>query len=133
MVGDLLSVYQYVIIVILMMVGFYGLIASENLIKKLIGLMVFKSAALLFYGVTAYVQGNVSPILHIDAQGAVIQSVNDVAVIYANPLSHSFILIMMILLIAIIALAMSMIIRIKEAYGTIEELDILAIEQSKKS
>ena len=46
---ELLGLYHYWVFAILLMIGFYAVIAKLNLIKKLIGLSLFQSAVFLLY------------------------------------------------------------------------------------
>ena len=58
------SRFNYWIYVILMMIGLWGMIAKNNLIKKLIGMSVFQTAIILFYVSVAVKSENSSiPIL----------------------------------------------------------------------
>ena len=45
----LLGLYNYWIVVVLMMVGFYIVIAHGNLIKKIVGLSIFQTSVFIFY------------------------------------------------------------------------------------
>ena len=47
--SDALGLYNYWIAIFLMMVGFYNVIASNNLVKKLIGLSIFQTSVFLLY------------------------------------------------------------------------------------
>ena len=47
--SDALGLYNYWIAIFLMMVGFYNVIASGNLVKKLIGLSIFQTSVFLLY------------------------------------------------------------------------------------
>ena len=46
---NFLGIYYYWVFAILLMVGFYAVIAKLNLIKKLIGLSLFQAAVFLLY------------------------------------------------------------------------------------
>ena len=108
----LLGLYNYWIVVVLMMVGFYIVIAHGNLIKKIVGLSIFQTSVFIFYISMAKVDGGTAPIL---AEG--IQQ-------YSNPLPHVLILTAIVVGIATTALGLALAVRIKEAYGSIEEEEI---------
>ena len=108
----LLGLYNYWIVVVLMMVGFYIVIAHGNLIKKIVGLSIFQTSVFIFYISMAKVDGGTAPIL---ADG--IER-------YSNPLPHVLILTAIVVGIATTALALALAVCIKEAYGSIEEEDI---------
>ena len=44
-----LSRYVYFMVVILLVIGIYGILGKRNLMKKLIGLNIFQTAIFLFY------------------------------------------------------------------------------------
>ena len=75
-----LGLYNYWIAVILMMTGFYIVISSGNLIKKIIGLNIFQVSVFLFYISMGKITGGTAPIK------------TDGASIYSNPLPHVLIL-----------------------------------------
>ena len=108
----LMEHYNYWIVVVLMMIGFYIVIAHGNLIKKIIGLSIFQTSVFILYISMANIDGGTAPIL---AKG--IEQ-------YSNPLPHVLILTAIVVGIATTALGLALTIRIKEAYGTIEEEEI---------
>jgi len=111
------------IVVLLMMIGLYIVIAHGNLIKKLVGLTIFQTSVFIFYISMAKVDGGTAPIL------------SEQLVKYSNPLPHVLILTAIVVGIATTALALALVVRIKEAYGSIEEDDIQqqdTLEQSKE-
>lgn len=104
--------YNYWIVVVLMMIGFYIVIAHGNLIKKIVGLSIFQTSVFIFYISMAKVDGGTAPIL---AEG-ISQ--------YSNPLPHVLILTAIVVGIATTALGLALAVRINEAYGSIEEEEI---------
>ena len=106
------DLYNYWIFIFLMMVGFYIVIAQGNLVKKIIGLNIFQTAVFLLYISMGKVKGGTAPIIM------------SADVSYSNPLPHVLILTAIVVGVATTALAMALIIRIRKAYGTIEEQDI---------
>ncbi|WP_339900607.1 cation:proton antiporter subunit C [Paraglaciecola polaris] len=100
------------IVVVLMMCGLYIVIAHGNLIKKIVGLTIFQTSVFIFYISMANVDGGTAPILADD----IVQ--------YSNPLPHVLILTAIVVGLATTALALSLVVRIKEAYGSIEEEEI---------
>ncbi|MFT5082688.1 MAG: multicomponent Na+:H+ antiporter subunit C [Lentisphaeria bacterium] len=107
-----LGLYNYWIVVVLMMIGFYIVIAHGNLIKKLVGLTIFQTSVFIFYISIAKVTGGAAPIL------------DDSIDSYSNPLPHVLILTAIVVGIATTALGLALTVRIKEAYGSIEEQEI---------
>lgn len=109
-----LGLYNYWIVVALMMAGFYVVVSSGNLIKKIIGLNVFQTSVFILYISMGKVIGATAPI--------VMEGGDDV--VYANPLPSVLILTAIVVGVATTALGLALVVRIKEAYGSIEEDDI---------
>lgn len=111
------GLYQYWIVVFLMMTGFYVVISRGNLIKKMIGVVVFQTSVFLLYVSVGKVEGGTAPILRegFDA--------------YSNPLPSVLILTAIVVGVATLAVALALIVRIQEAYGTIEEDELLAMDR----
>lgn len=107
---------NYWFIVILMMIGFYIVIAHGNLVKKIVGLNVFQVSVFLLYITMGKVQGGTAPIL---AEG--ITS-------YSNPLPHVLILTAIVVGVATTALGLALVVRVHEAFGTIEEDELEEME-----
>lgn len=103
---------NYWLIIAVMMVGLYTLISRSNLIKKLAGLAMFQTAVILFYVSMGKVSGGTVPI--IDAKYT----------IYSNPLPQVLMLTAIVVGVATTALGFALVIRIKEAYNTVEEDEI---------
>lgn len=104
--------YNYEIAIFLAMVGFYILVSHGNLVKKIAGLNMFQTSVFILYISMGVVSGGTIPII------------TEGAVEYSNPLPHVLILTAIVVGVATTALALSLAIRIKEAYGTIEETEI---------
>ena len=105
----LLDLYNYWIVIALMMAGFYIVIAANNLVKKLIGLNLFQTSVFIFYISLGKVEGGTAPI------------VTEGAELYSNPLPHVLILTAIVVGIATLSLALALVIRIRDAYGSVEE------------
>ena len=111
---------NYWIVIILMMIGFYIVIAQGNLIKKIVGLNIFQVSVFIFYISIGKVTGGSAPII------------NDNIEIYSNPLPHVLILTAIVVGVATTALGLAMIVRIKNAYNTIESDEIDDIESAER-
>ncbi|MYG81092.1 MAG: cation:proton antiporter subunit C [Gemmatimonadetes bacterium] len=116
----LVSHYNYWVVIFLMMVGFYILISRGNLIKKIVGLNVFQTSVFMLYISMSKVSAGTPPIL-VDPYG-------EADVLFSNPLPHVLILTAIVVGIATTSVGLALAVRIKEAYGTIEEDEINAIE-----
>jgi len=117
---DLLGLVNYWVVIVLMMTGFYVVIAQGNLIKKVVGLNIFQVSVFVLYITMGKVEGGSAPIL------------DDAISVYSNPLPHVLILTAIVVGVATTALALALVVRIKRAYGTIEEDEIQAIENDEE-
>ena len=109
-----LGLFNYWAVIVLMMVGFYTLIARGNLVKKLIGLSIFQTSVFMLYISMGKITGGTAPILVESAE----------PVVYSNPIPHVLILTAIVVGVATLALGLSLVVRINEAFGTIEEDEI---------
>ncbi len=107
-----LGLYNYWIVIFLMMSGFYVVVSRGNLVKKLVGLNIFQASVFILYITMGKVTGGTAPII---AEGFEV---------YSNPLPHVLILTAIVVGVATTALGLSLVVRINESYGTIEEDDI---------
>jgi multicomponent Na+:H+ antiporter subunit C len=109
---DWFGLYNYWIVVFLMIAGLYIVIARGNLIKKLVGLNVFQASVFILYITMGKVDGGTAPII-----GEGIE-------VYSNPLPHVLILTAIVVGVATTALGLALVVRINEEFGTIEEEDL---------
>ena len=110
--------FTYIATVFLMIAGLFIVIARSNLIKKLIGLSIFQTSVYMLYITPGKLVGGTAPI--ISPQFSV----------YSNPLPHVLILTAIVVGVATLALGLALAVRIREAYGSIEEDEILLRDQS---
>ena len=109
---DVVGLYNYWVVIALMMIGFYVVIARPNLVKKIAGLFVFQTSVFILYISMAKIDGGTAPILEEGLK------------IYSNPLPHVLILTAIVVGVATTALGLALVVRINEAYGTINEDEI---------
>jgi multicomponent Na+:H+ antiporter subunit C len=114
MIEQLAGSWNHIIVVILMMIGLFLVIARTNLIKKLVGLSIFQTSVFIFYISLGKVAGGTAPILD-----------GNPDTLYSNPLPHVLILTAIVVGVAMTALGLALILRINEAFGTIEEDEII--------
>jgi len=114
---DIPGLFNYWVAIFLMMTGFYVVISRGNLVKKIVGLNLFQISVFLLYISMSKVDGGTAPIL---AEGIKV---------YSNPLPHVLILTAIVVGVATTALGLAIVVRINEAYGTIEDTEINAIEK----
>ena len=109
---EVLGLVYYWVFAIVLMIGFYAVIAKTNQIKKLIGLSIFQAAVFLLYITMGKIEGGTAPILR------------DGVSLYSNPLPQVLILTAIVVGISTTALGLGIVVRIKEEYGSIEEQEI---------
>ena len=115
-----LDLINYWIAMMLLVTGIYIVIARGNLVKKLVGLNIFQTSVYLIYISPSKILGGTAPII---APGVEL---------YSNPLPHVLILTAIVVGVATIALGLALVVRIHEAYGTIEEDEIHAQGQDNE-
>ncbi len=112
--------YDWMVIA-LMLIGLYTVIARHNLVKKVMGLTMMQVSVILLYVAMAKVDGGTAPII---AEGAE-------AATYSNPLPHVLMLTAIVVGISTTALALALVVRIREDYGTVEEDEIFDIDRGE--
>ena len=116
---------NYWLFIMLMMTGLFIVIARGNLIKKIVGLNIFQTSVFMFYISIGKVSGGTAPIFPVDMK-------IDSTTLYSNPLPHVLILTAIVVGIATTALGLALIVRIREAFGTIEDEEITLIEADEQ-
>ena len=172
------GVYNYGLVIFLMMTGLYLVLSKGNMIKSVIGLNLFQVSVIMFYVSMGRVEHGTAPILldqdiphheeehsegedgH-EADHGRLQSRSDMALaavagdghgtdnhgltaaeannpslhtidgktVYSNPLPHVLMLTAIVVGVATTALALALVVRIREYYQTIEEDLVDAIEK----
>lgn len=167
----------YVPIIFLMMTGLYIIVATGNLVKRLVGLSIFQTSIGFLYIALGKVFGGAPPIYdahhgdsygddHGDgyseaashgaeyaesghaADGAADEAVEHAAdyadhaadaayhaveATYSNPLPHVLILTAIVVGVATLAVGLALVVRIREAYGTIEDDALNAADYSTET
>ncbi len=111
--SEIAAQWNYYVVIILMMLGFYAVIARGNMVKKMVGLNIFQTSVFMLYISVGKIDGGTAPIL-----------TGDPTSVYSNPLPHVLILTAIVVGVATTAVGYALIIRIYEAYGTIEDDEV---------
>lgn len=134
--GLLLTHYNYIVVVILMMTGLFVVFASRNMIKKLVGLSMFQTSVFILYITIGKVQNGQPPIIDPSEfetghglSHETVEHVSDAShkvseVIYSNPLPHVLILTAIVVGVATLAIGLALVVRTRESYGSIQEDEI---------
>lgn len=107
--NEIFGLYNYWVFIFLMMTGFYMVIVSRNLVKKIVGLNIFQASVFLLYISMGKITGATAPI------------VDDAITTYSNPLPHVLILTAIVVGVATTALGLALVVRINSAYGSVDE------------
>ncbi|XZE17969.1 sodium:proton antiporter [Pirellulaceae bacterium SH449] len=156
--AQLFGLFNYWVFVFLMMLGFYMVIARHNFIKKIIGVNIFQIAVILMYITMGKVDGGTAPIVKAeiakhfehhddhhpndthDDDGASDETAEVTTkevkpafvdtTVYSHPLPSVLMLTAIVVGVGTTAVALSLIVRIREDYGTIEEDEALAMDMA---
>ena len=120
---EIFGLFNYWIFVLLLMIGFYAIVARTNLIKKVIGLSIFQTSVFLMYISMGKVEGATAPIIIPGLE----------AETFSSPLPQVLILTAIVVGISTTALALSIVVRIREEYGTVEEDEIREKDAQEKT
>jgi multicomponent Na+:H+ antiporter subunit C len=140
------SHFNYVAVVVLMMMGLFIVFSSGNLIKRMIGLAIFQTSTGLFYISLGKVAGGTAPILIDPAspeasalarqlEPSYLASHGVDGVVYSNPLPHVLILTAIVVGVATLSVGLAIAVRVREAYGTVEadEIEVLSRIESTQA
>lgn len=114
---SILSLFNYWAVIVLMMIGYYCVIVRGNMIKKIIGLGIFQTSVFILFISAGKVIGGSTPILRDDVS------------VYSNPLPHVLILTAIVVGIATTAVGLALTVRIREAFGSIDDDDLDAAQK----
>ncbi len=108
----------YVGVMVLLAIGLYGMLAKRNLVKKLVGMVIFQTAIYLFFIQGAAQMGATVPVIE--------EELGTAADTYVNPLPHLLILTALVVGVGVLGVALSFLLRIYRRHGTFDEDEIAA-------
>lgn len=100
---------DYAVATLLFGIGLHTVVTRSNLIRKLIGLNIMETAVFAFIVTSGMVDGGDAPILGPGAHAP-----------FASPLPHALVLTGIVVAVSTTALALALIIRIYQQYGSID-------------
>jgi multicomponent Na+:H+ antiporter subunit C len=127
-----LGLYNYWVAIIIMMIGFYGVIAKRNLVKQAIALGLFQTGVFLFYITMAVYRTHDGVDGRAPIWEAIKHGVEKHPGPYDNPLPHVLILTAIVVSVSTLAVALAIIVNIKRRYGTVEEDEILKMDAANE-
>lgn len=114
--------YVYLFVVMLLSLGLFALLTERHLVKKLVGLALFQTAVFLFFiGGSVRRDGDV-PVID--------PEIGSDPTAYVNPLPHLLILTALVVGVAVIGVALALIVVIRRAYGTLDDVEIAERHES---
>jgi multicomponent Na+:H+ antiporter subunit C len=115
---DFLARYAYWLTTVLLLIGIWGMFAKANLMKKLIGMIVFQTAVVLFFVSGATKEGATVPVRdpELGTQNPDL---------YANPLLHALMLTAIVVSVATLGVGLALLQSIWNRYHTLDEREIL--------
>ena len=116
-----LARWNYLAVIMLMMIGLYIAISRGNLVKKVMGINIFQVSVILLYVSMGKISGGTAPFL----------IAGKPEIIYSNPLPHVLMLTAIVVGVASTAVGLALVVRIKEAYETVEEDEIVALDREE--
>lgn len=118
MLDFLFGHYAYWFTIILLSIGLYGMLFKKNLIKKTIGLAILQAAIILFFVSVASKVDATVPVY--DSSIPVEQVAN-----YMNPLPHTLMLTAIVVGVATLGVAFTLLIAIYNRYQTLDEQELI--------
>lgn len=119
--------FNYWIYIVLMMIGFYAMIAKKNLVKKIVGMNIFQTAIILFFISTGSKKGATIPVIRSGDVGQMVDAAQ-----YMNPLPHVLMLTAIVVMVSTFGVALALLLMIFRKYKTFEEDEILEILKQGK-
>lgn len=106
----------YSLVMILFFLGIYGMVLAKNYMKKVMAMNVMQVAVIYFYLCFAQKDGAMVPVL---------DGITNNPNAYINPLPHGLMLTAIVVSLGTTGVALALLMRIKEIYGSVEEVEVL--------
>jgi len=119
-----LTIFIYLFLVALFVLGIYGMLERPNLIKKLMSMNIMQVAVIAFFLVGGQKIGATFPILTQELSSAAH---------YVNPLPHALMLTAIVVSLSTTGVALALMLKIKDHYGDLEEPNLFrAMEEEEE-
>ncbi|MGQ9569689.1 MAG: cation:proton antiporter subunit C [Thermodesulfovibrionales bacterium] len=125
MLEYIISKYNYWMYAVLILIGFYGMMAKTNLMKKLIGMGIFQWAIIFYFMSIGAKRG--ATIHIVSGHHGAYEAMRALDVI--NPLPSVLMLTAIVVGVATTGISLSLLISIYRRYGTLEEDEIVKPEE----
>jgi multicomponent Na+:H+ antiporter subunit C len=127
-VREVFEKYNFWTAIFIILIGIYATIAKGNLLKKLIGLSIFQTGIFLFYLSLGDVGSLANWGLRTATPPILWEEGVELGYVYANPLPHVLMLTGIVVSAATTGVALALVVRMYQEYGTIEEDEIMRKE-----
>jgi multicomponent Na+:H+ antiporter subunit C len=114
---------NYIGAIAIFVIGLHTVVTHRNLIKRILGVNIMGTAVFLFFISIGNVQAGQPPII-IDMGPNVI---------YINPLPSVLILTGIVVVVSMTVYSLSLVIRIHQTYGTIDQEEIVKLQNEENS
>lgn len=111
--------YVYLLVVVLLAIGLWGMLAKRNLLHKAIGLTIYSTAIYLFFIEGSVRENGTVPVLQEPYAEADPSA-------YVDPVPHLLILTAIVVGVGVLGVALALLVRIHETYGTLDEDELVA-------
>ena len=128
LVQEVFAKYNYWTSIGIMLIGLWGTLAKGNLLKKLIALSIFQTGIFLFYVSFSDVGSLSNWGLRTATPPIVWEPAVERGYVYSNPLPHVLMLTGIVVSAATTGVALALVVRMYQKYGTIEEEEIMEKE-----
>ena len=106
----------YALVLILFFLGMFGMIVCKNYMKKLMSMNIMQVSIIFFFIFFALKEGGMIPVL---------DGVTNDPGAYINPLPHALMLTAIVVSLGTTGVALALLMRLKDKYGTVEEDELL--------
>ena len=106
----------YALVLILFFLGMFGMIVCKNYMKKLMSMNITQVSIIFFFLCFAQKEGGMIPVL---------DGVTNDPGAYINPLPHALMLTAIVVSLGTTGVALALLMRLKDKYGTVEEDELL--------
>ena len=106
----------YALVLILFFLGMFGIIVCKNYMKKLMSMNIMQVSIIFFFLCFAQKEGGMIPVL---------DGVTNDPGAYINPLPHALMLTAIVVSLGTTGVALALLMRLKDKYGTVEEDELL--------
>lgn len=110
--------YDYWFIILLLIIGLYGMTMKKNLVKKLIGMTIFQASIILFYIAGSFKPGATVPIITDQISNGDLAN-------YINPLPHTLMLTAIVVGVATVGVGFALLVLIYKRYNTLDEKELI--------